>query len=416
MLPGARFLLPFPVWSAVLSAAIPASRRRHFPVSFALFLLLGFHVGVWAVQLGSLAASLRLDPGELGLALSGAAAGGIVTLFLGGRIADHFGRRTVLLIGFGVSGLSFAGLAAAQNFLAVVLAVVAYGLSISFVDLGANAVGADFESAHEIEAMTGLQAGFSLGAVVGALSSALLLAVGVDYRLVYVGLAVVFLAWALSATRVALPARSDPDSNALVTSRSSGHVWRDPGVVFAALVALVTFFGDGALEGFLAVFLREALDSGVLLSGIGIASFHVASFLGRTIASRILLHFPVRSVITASGVLAAVGIAVAVLAPAAWISIAGMLLVGFAISPVIPSALSLAGRAAPGRSGQAVAFTTAVGYTSFLVSPLLVGGVAAATNLRVGLGLIVITTLVLASLGARWPLAQRTTPEVTEEG
>ena len=61
-----------------------ASRRRHLRTSFALFLVLGFHVGVWAVQLGSLTASLRLDPAELGDALGGGAAGGIQSLLLGG--------------------------------------------------------------------------------------------------------------------------------------------------------------------------------------------------------------------------------------------------------------------------------------------------------------------------------------------
>lgn len=385
-----------------MPAVFSASSRRHLPISFALFLALGFHVGVWAVQLGSLAAALRLDPGELGLTLSGAAAGGIVTLFLGGRIADRFGRRTVLVLGFGLAGLSFAGLALARNLPEVVAAVVLYGLTISFVDLGANAVGSDFESAHRIEAMTGLQAGFSLGAVLGALATAVLLAIGVDHRAVYLGLAAVFVLAAITVTRVGLPERNDPEP--VVEHPSVDRVWRRPGVLLATVVVLVTFFGDGALEGFLAVFLREALASGVLLSGIGVATFHLASFLGRTVASRILRRVPTRRVITASGLLAAVGITVAVVAPDAWVSIAGLLLVGFAISPVVPSALSLAGRSAPGAAGRAVAFTTAVGYTSFLVGPLVVGGIASVAGLRAGIALCVVTTLAIAAVGTRWPL------------
>lgn len=385
-----------------MPAVFSASSRRHLPISFALFLALGFHVGVWAVQLGSLAAALRLDPGELGLTLSGAAAGGIVTLFLGGRIADRFGRRTVLVLGFGLAGLSFAGLALARNLPEVVAAVVLYGLTISFVDLGANAVGSDFESAHRIEAMTGLQAGFSLGAVLGALATAVLLAIGVDHRAVYLGLAAVFVLAAITVTRVGLPERNDPEP--VVEHPSVDRVWRHPGVLLATVVVLVTFFGDGALEGFLAVFLREALASGVLLSGIGVATFHLASFLGRTVASRILRRVPTRRVITASGLLAAVGITVAVVAPDAWVSITGLLLVGFAISPVVPSALSLAGRSAPGAAGRAVAFTTAVGYTSFLVGPLVVGGIASVAGLRAGIALCVVTTLAIAAVGTRWPL------------
>lgn len=389
-----------------MSASHSASRRRHLVLSTSLFLVLGFHVGVWAVQVGSLSAALRLDPGELGVALSGAAAGGILTLFLGGRIADRFGRRAVLLIGFGVTGLAFAGLALARTFPEVVAAVVVYGLAVSFVDLGANTVGADFEDAYATQALTGLQAGFSLGALLGALSSALLLAAGVDYRLVYLALGLVFAVTALVCARVDLPERrsveaTSPEGRPLPSRRFA------PGVLFAAVLLLVCFFGDGALEGFLAVFLRQAQGSGVLLSGVGIAGFHLASFLGRTISSRVLGRLPPHVVITGSGVVAALGMTAALLAPVAWVSIAGMLVVGFAISPVVPGALSLAARAAPDRAGRAVAFTTAVGYTSFLVSPLAVGAVATATDLRVGLGVVVLTALGIALLGTRWPQAHR---------
>jgi MFS family permease len=389
-----------------LSASPSASRRRHLVLSTSLFLVLGFHVGVWAVQVGSLSAALRLDPGELGVALSGAAAGGILTLFLGGRIADRFGRRAVLLIGFGVTGLAFAGLALARTFPEVVAAVVVYGLAVSFVDLGANTVGADFEDAYATQALTGLQAGFSLGALLGALSSALLLAAGVDYRLVYLALGLVFAVTALVCARVDLPARRPVEE-----TRSEGRPLPSrrfaPGVLFAAVLLLVCFFGDGALEGFLAVFLRQAQGSGVLLSGVGIAGFHLASFLGRTISSRVLGRLPPHVVIIGSGVVAALGMTAALLAPVAWVSIAGMLVVGSAISPVVPAALSLAARSAPERAGRAVAFTTAVGYTSFLVSPLAVGAVATATDLRVGLGVVVLTALAIALLGTRWPQADR---------
>lgn len=387
-----------------MSSPSSVSRRRHRRASSALFLVLGFHVGVWAVQLGGLAAALRLDPAALGVALSGGAIGGVITLLLGGRLSDRFGRRRTLLIGFGVAGVAFLGLAAARTFPEAAALVVLYGLSISFVDLGANAVGTDFEHAYDVDAMTGLQAGFSLGATAGALLSALLLAAGVDYCFVYAGLGLVFLLAAVVATRADLPERVPPGADAAV---SVGGVWREAGVLFATMVLLVVFFGDGALEGFLAVFLRRALASGVLLSGTGIAGFHLASLAGRTVADALLRRFGVRRVIAAAGLLEALGIAAAVLAPAAWASIAGLLLVGFAISPVVPSAISLAGRSAPGRSGRAVAFTTAVGYASFLVGPLVVGGVASATSLRTGMALVVVTALALAVLGTRWPRTRR---------
>jgi hypothetical protein len=53
-----------------------------------------------------------------------------------------------------------------------------YGLTISFVDLGANTVGSAYEQAHATMAMTGLHAWFSAGALVGAIGSAAALHAG----------------------------------------------------------------------------------------------------------------------------------------------------------------------------------------------------------------------------------------------
>jgi MFS family permease len=83
--------------------------------------------------------------------------------------------------------------------------------------------------------------------------------------------------------------------------------------------------------------------------------------------------------------------------------VGGLLLVGFAIAPVVPTTLSLAGRSAPGRSGQAVATATAAGYGAFILSPLSIGLIAQATSLRLALALLILTSLAIAGLATRWP-------------
>lgn len=384
----------------------PSARRRHRAITSLLFVVLGLHVGAWSVQIAALAVGLRLAPGPLGVALSAGAAGGILTLLLGGRIADRSGRRAVLLVGFIGTGLAFALLAAVHDLGQTVAVVLLYGLSVSFVDLGANLVGTDYERAYDEVALTGLQAGFSAGAVVGALGATLALASGVDYRLVYLAMALLFGVMAVLVATATLPPRS-AEEPADHRDRRAVPVLRVAGVLFAAIVVTTCFFGDGALEGFLALFLREAVGAGVLLSGLGVASFHVASFAGRILADRLLQRAPTGRVISAAGVLAAVGITTAIAAPNPAVAIAGLLVTGFAVAPVVPSGLSLAARSAPDRPGRAVAAVTAVGYSSFLLSPLAVGALASATDLRVGLGVVIVTSLALAVYGFRWPAGSR---------
>jgi MFS family permease len=378
-------------------------RRAHYLFAASLFGLLGFHVGVWAVQLAALSAGLHLDPAALGAAVTVAAAAGLVSLFAGGTLADRVGRRPVLVIGLAGTGTAFVLIALAGRIATLIPAVALYGLSVSFVDLGANTVGSAYEQAYAVTAMTGLHAWFSGGALAGALGSATALSAGVSYRAVYLALAAVMAAGLVTALIAAIPV---PPSGSLGREErppTRSRVWRIPAVLFAIALISVTFFGDGALESFLSSYLQRTLAGGVLLSGIGIGSYHCASLLGRLTATATLRRYGERRIVTAAGLLAATGLLAAVMAPDAAGAIGGLLLVGFAIAPVVPTTLSLAGRSAPGRSGQAVATATAAGYGAFILSPLTIGLIAQATSLRLALGLLVLTSLGIAGLATQWP-------------
>ena len=378
-------------------------RRAHYLFAASLFALLGFHVGVWAVELAPLSAGLRLDPATLGAAVTVAAAAGLVTLFAGGTLADRVGRRPVLVIGFAGTGTAFVLTAQAGRLATLIPAVLLYGLSVSLVDLGANTVGSAYEQAYAVTAMTGLHAWFSAGALAGAVGSAVALSAGVGYRAVYLGLAAVMAAGLLTALLAAIPAPPATAPGRQPARRAGRAVWRIPAVLFAIALISVTFFGDGALESFLSSYLQRTLAGGVLLSGIGIGSYHFASLVGRLTATAALRRYGERRVVTGAGLLAATGLLIAMLAPDAAVAIGGLLLVGFAIAPVVPTTLSLAGRSAPGRSGRAVASVTAAGYGAFILSPLTIGLLAQATSLRLALGLLVLTSLAITGLATQWP-------------
>jgi MFS family permease len=394
--------------------SVPArarARRAQYLSAASLFGILGFHVGVWAVQLAPLSAGLGLDLAALGTAVTVAGASGVITLFAGGALADRVGRRPVLAIGFAGTGTAFVLLALASSFPAVLPAVMLYGLAISFVDLGANTVGSAYEQAHATAAMTGLHAWFSAGALVGAIGSAAALRAGMSYRGVYLALAAVMAAGLIGVLLAPIPAPPVPLGTVRDRRprRAAGMpVWRIPAVLFAIALITVTFFGDGALESFLSTYLQRTLAGGVLLSGIGIGSYHFASLLGRLIATAALRRLGEQRVVRAAGLLAAAGLLITVTVPAG--AVGGLLLVGFAIAPVVPATLSLAGRSAPGRSGQAVATTTAAGYSAFIISPLTIGLLAQATSLRLALALLIPTSLAIAALATRWPSTQASAP------
>jgi predicted MFS family arabinose efflux permease len=196
-----------------------------------------------------------------------------------------------------------------------------------------------------------------------------------------------------------LPVPALPDGQNPAPKGKGGQLWRLPGVGIAIAMVTICFFGDGALESFLSIYLRDTLATGPLMAGVGIGSFHLASLLGRLLPASVQHRIGERRTLLFSALLAAAGISLAVATTTATIAIVGILVVGFAIAPIVPTSLSLAARAAPGKSGQSVGLATAVGYGSFILSPVVIGAVATATTLRTGLGTLILTVRVEHSNG-----------------
>jgi predicted MFS family arabinose efflux permease len=177
---------------------------------------------------------------------------------------------------------------------------------------------------------------------------------------------------------------------------------RVPGVAVATAICTLCFFGDGAIEGFSALLLRSDQGAGTFGAGLSLAAFHAASLGGRLVFARITDARGERLVLTVAGLLAAAAMAVLVAAGSPVLGGAALLLVGFALAPVIPTVLSLAGRSAPaGRAGAAVSLVTTVGYSAFVLGPPAVGALAQATSLRAALSLVILTTAAFAALAWR---------------
>ena len=119
-------------------------------------------------------------------------------------------------------------------------------------------------------------------------------------------------------------------------------------------VTLITlcFFGDGAIEGYVALYLRDLLGAGALLTGVGLALFHGASLAGRLASSAALGRLGERNLITLAGAGAAAGMLVIVLARSPGPAAAGLLLVGISLSPVVPDGAVGRGPLGPGARGR----------------------------------------------------------------
>lgn len=393
------------------------TEQAHRASVFAGFLGLGFFIGVHAVLIADLARAFALTEGALGVALGAFSGVGILSLILGGRVADRVGRRPLLVVGAFLAGAFFVLLALlAGTSYPVLLATLALGGAGSgFYDLAVNTLGGDHERQHEVKAMTFLHAGWSGGAAIGALVSGLALAWGADFRLVYAAVGGLLVLLAAILAIVPLPGRDEvphhaPDGTVSEADRRAPEWWAAeegesersvlllPAVLLATTLVCATFFTDSALTGFSSLYLREVLGSGAAVGGAGIAAFHAAGVVGRLVGSEAIRRFGERAVLVAAGLGAAFGLGLLTATGFAWVSALGLLLTGISLSPIVPVGFSLAARSAPGRSARAISVVTSFGYGMFLVGPVIVGLLADLLTLRLTLAMFVPVSLTIAFL------------------
>jgi MFS family permease len=380
------------------------SRRAHAMVAAALFAGLGLHVGLWAVLIPDVAAACGLGPGALGACLALVAAVGAAALLVGGRLSDRRGRRPVAVAGAVTLAAAFVLLGLAMGVPVLLAGLALLGVGAGLLDVAANATGADYERAYRVRAMTALHAAFSAGAAAGALIATVVLAVRAGHRAAFLAGAAALAMLAAVMVRAPLPA---PGVETPRAHGSPARLLAVPGVLLAVTLAGVCFFGDGVLEGFATLYLRDALGSGALLAGGTIAAFHLASLAGRLTGAAAIRRRGEAAVVRAAGLGMAAGMAVIVLTGSPALAAAGLLVVGASLAPVVPTALSVAARSVPpDRAGAAVSVVATAGYATFVVGPAAVGLLADVTSLRAGLVPLLLTAALIAALAQRLPTSQ----------
>jgi MFS family permease len=129
--------------------------------------------------------------------------------------------------------------------------------------------------------------------------------------------------------------------------------------------------------------------------------FFGAMAVGRLGAAAVVARFGDRRTLLLAGLFAASGMTLSLATREPPLVIAGFLVVGLALSAIVPVAFSLAGDVAPGRAGAAISVATTLGYGGFLLGPVIVGGLAELLGLRAALGTIAVAGAAIFALSLR---------------
>ena len=359
-------------------------------LAFAAF---GAYWGVWAVVVPDVKERTGASVTEFGVALFAVAAAALPAMLLTGRWIDRRGPGIVAptLVGYGFAAV-LPGLV--DSVVALALALALIGALSGVLDVGINVAASTVEATGGPRIMQAAHALFSAGFLVAAVASGLARTAGVEpaWLLLASGLLFVVAAW----FNRGYPKVTRP------RERSGFHVsWQ---LVALGAVCAVAFVVEGGIESWSALFLETVHDASPAVGSLGPALFAAAMVTGRTIGQRLEGRIGGRRLLVGGGLVAAGGLALTAVSPAAPLALLGLLLGGAGVSIAAPTVLGAAGRdVSAERRGSSVATVTTIAYLGFIVGPPSFGAVSGTLDLRAGMALLAVLALVLAAGAARAP-------------
>jgi FHS family glucose/mannose:H+ symporter-like MFS transporter len=291
----------------------------------------------------------------------------------------------MFLIAVGVSTI------AVGTFSLAMVGIALYGAGLGFALPSTNLLVVEMVKNESAAALNILNFSWTLGAVAAPMAiSAMLKPVGLHGFLLLLGSVVLVIA---AIETIAFPKRAPVE-----TAVRQGKLPPDLRVYFAALAFVFLFLYVGIENGFagwVPTFSIRSHQTSTQATAMVQSSFWGALLVGRLVAPLILRALTPGKLVLAGLGMAAAGIVLAIASPSMTILEAGVLLTGFGLSSVFPTAIAIfAEWYGTGGAGSIVLGCCGLGGA---VVPWLVGEVSnRSQNLRLGLGVTLVSIAVAA--------------------
>jgi fucose permease len=368
--------------------------------------MMGLTAGVWLARIPAAKAQAHLSDGTLGLALFAVPLGLVLGAGLAERLVDRVGSAALVRVCGVTSCVVTMGPGLAGNLPELMVALFVIGAVAGTLDVSANAQGVRVEAAYGRPVMTSMHAFYSLGGIMGSLAGAGFAWAGVALlpSLAVGGIAGVLVdgiaaRWLLPE---ALPPQSPAPARAPVDPPATPSVTNTPAMTRRQVHRLVLTLGilgicglvcEGAAGDWSAVYLKDNLGTSAGFAALAFSAFSVTMTVGRGLGDGFIHRFGVVPVIRICGVLATIGLGIALATRIPAVAIVGFTFFGAGLSIVVPQVFAAGGRADPLRPGSGLARVVGLGYTGMAAGPAVIGVVAS----RIGLHLALLIPLVLAA-------------------
>jgi MFS family permease len=364
----------------------PVRDRRARIATAALFLTNGALFANLLPRYPEIKDDLHLSNAVYGVAIAAFSGGALIAGLSAATLIRRFRSARVAVVG--TIGIAAFIVVATMAPSAVVLAAALFiaGAIDSITDVAQNTHGLRVQRNYGRSIINSFHAVWSAGAVLGGTMGAAAIALHIPRTTHLTISAVLFSIVVLAAYPFLLrgPDREEHPS-------APAENWGRPGfAVYAALLALVFIAMAGAAvedagSSWATLYLRDSLGAPGAIAAAGYIALVGSQFVGRLVGDRLVDRFGERAVARVGGLITAAGMGAALAYPSVPGTIAGFAAAGLGVCTLIPVAMHAADILPGLRAGTGLTVVAWLLRVGSISSPPVIGVIADATSLRVGL-------------------------------
>lgn len=362
------------------------------------FFGMGFCFATWASRIPDIKSMLLLSEAGLGTLLFALPAGQLSAMPFSGRTVTKYGSRKVLLIAILLYSfcLTLLGLAGAQWQLAIGLYI--FGVCGNFCNIAVNTQGVHTQQLFDKPIMGSFHGSWSLAGFCGALVSLIVMSFGLTpYQHFLVAFGIVALI-VLTNYKFIVATKVKKQE------KQEGYSFRknpDTTLIWLGAIAFCCMASEGIMFDWSGVYFREIVKVPGALVVLGYTSFMISMASGRFLSDILVRKYGVKRVLITSGIVISTGLYMAVLFPYIVPCTVAFMLVGFGVSNVIPTVISIAGNNANVPTGIALTIVSSISFLGFLIGPPLIGFIAELTSLKYSFAIIGVFGVFISVLVSR---------------
>ncbi|GAA2111391.1 MFS transporter [Microlunatus panaciterrae] len=334
-----------------------------------LFAVNGMLLGGYGGTLPSLRSKLEITDSQIAVMLFCGGLAGIVSMQIGGRLADAVGARRITLAALPILIAASLTLGLTSSYPMAVLGAVGVGFGNGAMDVSMNAIGVQVEAARRKPIMSFFHAFFSVGSFVGAGTVLLLSLVtgtsgGQIVLPVMITLAVIAIGVLVVLVRITPAAATVEHTVDGVRSKIPRVAW------LLGIMAMAFGLSEGTAVDWSSLHVTDVARVDSTTGSLGLIAVSGFMVVIRLLGDQLVARFGRRAVVRFGAVCAALGYAMVTLVSSLPLLLAGWALVGFGVGMIAPQVYAVAGHLGGGR---VLAVVVTFGYASFLCGPAVIG-------------------------------------------